>query len=250
MCRYAAKRDVGSSAITVVMKDAQNVLGQGPGLRNYDLDAQGYSYDMSTGRDSAQVNSYDPTLRDWYKNTVTRNAPGWGQPEGGSGMYADAESGILIISAAVPVYSNDGSGTLLGVTLADLRMDDVSTFLRSLTIGKTGELFVVEDLSPWHLTGASAGPVVIMDNSASALSECACSHGIPSFVKVTESESSTIKDAWENLEEVLGPGAVGNYSDTGGFHTVTNAIKRVSAFSPMLRSTVFSDQYGLQWLVK
>lgn len=246
---YAAKRVPGSDVIVVVMKDAQNVLGQGTCLRNYDLDSNEISYDLSTGRDSDFCN-YDPTQRGWYINTVARNAPGWGQAEGQSGVYADAESGILIVSATVPVYASDGT-TLLGVVCSDLRLEDISTFLTGLTIGKSGQVFIVENVQPFNLVGTSEGTVATVDSSDAAKSTCQCTNGIPSRVEVTASSSSTIREGWSRLQDKYGSSSViGNYSHSGGCYDSGSWSSFFEGlYMPVLQSTQFSDAYGLNWVV-
>eukprot|EP00656_Telonema_subtile_P047308 TRINITY_DN5423_c0_g3_i2.p1 TRINITY_DN5423_c0_g3~~TRINITY_DN5423_c0_g3_i2.p1 ORF type:complete len:1039 (+),score=230.56 TRINITY_DN5423_c0_g3_i2:104-3220(+) len=242
---YAAKRTASApTTIKIVMKDAQNVLGQGTNLRNYDLDSNGYSYDLTTGTDATNT-SYTPVDQSWYVNTVAQNAQCWGQASGGSGVYSDAESGNLVVSATVPLFAS-GTTTLLGIALADVRLSDTSSFISTLSMGVSGKLFIVENIAPFYLVAASEGSESTVDSSATALTSCLCSDGSSTRVLACDASSDTIADGWRILQGYFGGSSatVSNYTGKGGVWD-----SDWFAYDPMIQSTLYSDDFGLEWAV-
>lgn len=73
---------------------------------------------------------YDPRTRPWYKDAVAKDALIWTDP------YADASTGKMIISCAIPVKGS--SGNLVGVLAMDLELTKLSNMLNSIKIGKAG----------------------------------------------------------------------------------------------------------------
>lgn len=100
-----------------------------------------YSYDAdATGTRSPQPDSidvgYDATRRPWYTVAKTMQAPTW------SDVYLYFVENALGISASHPIYN--ANGLFQGVLAADLRLDQLNTFLNSLEIGNSGDAFIVE----------------------------------------------------------------------------------------------------------
>lgn len=228
-----------------------------------------YLYDLNSGSDSATT-GYTPETRSWcdsfvlgldkpvcrYTNTVSQDQACWGQPTGGSGVYSDAESGELVVSATVPIYAS-GTTTLLGVALGDIRLSDISTYLQTLSfavrmvecgegeVQDSGRIFIVENVSPFYLIGVSEGTVATTDSSSSAKTSCLCTDGISTRLKACESSSSTIRDGWDVLEGHFGSGStLSSYNRTGGpFESGT------LDYESMIQSTIHTDAYGLDWAV-
>jgi PAS domain S-box-containing protein len=101
----------------------------------------GYSLDRNGQRGQliSQGNkAFDARVRPWYKAAVTAGQPIW------SGIYADFASQLPTITASTPVYST-AERSLLGVCATDVFLpNEMSRFLASLQIGKTGIAFIVE----------------------------------------------------------------------------------------------------------
>ncbi len=80
---------------------------------------------------------YDARIRPFYTSAVKAGKPTWSE------IYPDfSAADLLNVSASEPVY--DKSGKLLGVCSADLYLGDISKFLRSIKIGRSGQTFIVE----------------------------------------------------------------------------------------------------------
>ncbi|HLO50450.1 MAG TPA: PAS domain S-box protein [Kamptonema sp.] len=106
--------------------------------RSTDYKFQEYAVD-SSGNISQLLKvtpNYDPRFRPWYVAPVKTGKPTW------SKIYTFISSPTLSISAGRPVYGNRGE--LLGVVAADMVLSQISQFLRSLKIGRTGQTFIIE----------------------------------------------------------------------------------------------------------
>ncbi len=79
---------------------------------------------------------YDPRIRPWYKRAVEVGKPTW------SPIYAHAAEPTLLITAISPTYNERHK--LLGVAATGLRLSRIGDFLRTLEIGKTGQILIME----------------------------------------------------------------------------------------------------------
>jgi len=80
---------------------------------------------------------YDPRKRPWFQSALKFNRPSWGP------IYlAVGEPALLSITAVQPIYGDRSN--LLGVAGVDMYLQDITTFLRQLKIGQTGQTFIME----------------------------------------------------------------------------------------------------------
>lgn len=79
--------------------------------------------------------TYDPRLRPWYQKAVSKNLIVWTDPYV---FYTSKKPGITI---AGPFY--DGNGNNIGVVGVDIEIDQLSTFIANLKIGKNGKAFML-----------------------------------------------------------------------------------------------------------
>ncbi|MEM9568481.1 MAG: cache domain-containing protein, partial [Cyanobacteria bacterium P01_E01_bin.34] len=101
------------------------------GVIDYNLDAEGEIVSIS------QVDvDYDHRQRPWYRAAFDAEKAVWQAP------YLPVNPARLVISFDRPLY--DLQGSIHGVSDAELSLNDISDFLRSLDIGQTGTVFVVE----------------------------------------------------------------------------------------------------------
>lgn len=82
---------------------------------------------------------YDPRTRPWYQGAVKSNSFMWTDP------YVDASTGALVLSAAKPAYDNNGK--LIGVVAVDMSLDSLAEKISSIKVGKTGYVYVVDNLN-------------------------------------------------------------------------------------------------------
>lgn len=79
--------------------------------------------------------TYDPRLRPWYRKAISKNKIVWTDPYI---FFSSQKPGITI---AGPVNSTPGN--LKGVVGVDIEIDQLSTFLANLEIGKNGMAFMM-----------------------------------------------------------------------------------------------------------
>ncbi len=80
--------------------------------------------------------NYDPRLRPWYTPVLSSGQSTWGD------IYTYfSDKNKLAITYSTPVY--DHNHKLLGVIGTDMILSDISKFLRTLKIGKTGQTFII-----------------------------------------------------------------------------------------------------------
>jgi diguanylate cyclase (GGDEF)-like protein/PAS domain S-box-containing protein len=84
----------------------------------------------------ANIPFFDATVRPWYISAVKKGDDAW------SDIYTLVTGQDMAISASHPVY--DEQHNLLGVVSVDIFLSQLSYFLKTLNIGKTGISFIVE----------------------------------------------------------------------------------------------------------
>lgn len=105
-------------------------LVQGP-LMKYATDNAG-----NQGEVLATVPDFDARVRPWYTGALERQDANWTAP------YVLSTGQDLAIAASLPVYDPDGD--LLGVTSVDIFISHINDFLHGLSIGKTGQAYIVD----------------------------------------------------------------------------------------------------------
>ncbi|MBM4274819.1 MAG: HAMP domain-containing protein [Deltaproteobacteria bacterium] len=80
---------------------------------------------------------YDPRVRPWYLGAKQAGANFW------TDLYILFRNKKPAVTSAYPVY--DAQGKLLGVWGTDIELDEMSHFLKSLKIGKSGIAFILNE---------------------------------------------------------------------------------------------------------
>ncbi|MEM9218976.1 MAG: ATP-binding protein [Cyanobacteria bacterium P01_F01_bin.150] len=96
-------------------------------------DAQG---NRQSTTDEIDYVGLDVRTRPWYTGVANKESPAW------SDIYLYFGERFLGIAASHPVYDSDGN--FQGVFAADLELGQLNTSLKALSIGKSGEAFIVE----------------------------------------------------------------------------------------------------------
>ena len=164
--------------------------------------------------------NYDSRKRPWYKNAVQTGKFTWSE------IYPFFSVPQLTISASQPIYTkNDG---IDGVIATDLVVSQVSEFLRTLKIGKTGQTFILER-SGMLVASSTPEPPFIISNDATQR------------IKATNSSNALTK-------------ATAHYL-TSRFGTLTNITQsqqltfKINDNRQFLQVTPLSDASGLDWLI-
>jgi PAS domain S-box-containing protein len=114
-----------------------------------------YSLDRDGNRDRLVRNDnkiYDARKRPWYKTAIRVGSASWSE------IYPAFSVPYLLVSANLSVY--DPVGKRLGVVGVDFHLQDINRFLNSLSIGKSGETFIVEHSGLLVASSTSESPYV------------------------------------------------------------------------------------------
>ena len=101
-----------------------------PNRQIYRLDSQGNRTEL------IQTAAYDPRTRPWYKTAKQSGKATW------SPIYVFTASPVLGITPVMPIYNE--TGNLRGVLAIDLTLSQISDFLKSIKISRSGQVFAIE----------------------------------------------------------------------------------------------------------
>ena len=90
---------------------------------------------LTIAEETNPADTYDPRKRPWYQKAIAEDRIVWTDPYI---FYTSQKPGITI---AGPFYN--GSGRLMGVVGVDIEIDQLSTFIGNLQIGKHGRAFMI-----------------------------------------------------------------------------------------------------------
>lgn len=185
-------------------------------LYNYSADEHGNRIKQ------IQVDDYAPTTDTWFVDTQSAGKPMWTPVYAASGL-----DNYLTISATRPVYSQNQ--TLQGILVVDLLLSNINSFLDSLDISPTAQIFIME--RDGRLIGSTATEqyAVIAENEEN--------HRL----KATESKNPLIQAAAQSLQQ-----AYGNTVDTISEQSLSFQWSGEKQFLSILP---WQDDYGLDWRV-
>lgn len=185
-------------------------------LNYYNADNNGVRKDVV---DAAP--KYDPRTRSWYKDAVAAAKPVW------SAIYPEFATKALAITAAQPVYANDGK--LLGVLGSTAILTRINDFLHSLKAGKTGQTFIME----------RSGSLVAVSTLDAVYHEGKT--GTPERIRAAGSPNMQIQETAKHLEDHFG-----NLKQIKAAQQIDfqlNGQRQFVQVSPL------SDHRGMDWLV-
>jgi PAS domain S-box-containing protein len=157
---------------------------------------------------------YDFQQRPWYKDALKANKPTWSE------IYQDSILPDRVITAILPVYDADGKRT--GVLGADFSLENITQFLNSLKIGKSGQAVIIE----------SSGFIV-----ASSTDDRKC----PQLQSVKKCNHPLILSATQYLEQHF-----------GSFDQIPSEQQLEFFWNDkrqFLRIIPYKDDRGLNWLI-
>jgi signal transduction histidine kinase len=184
----------------------------------YSLDAQGNRFRL-VGKGKKP---FDPLVRPWYTSAFMEGQPTWSE------IYADFSTSLSTITASVPVY-NTADKSLLGVCATDFFLpQEMSQFLSSLKIGKTGSAFIIERSGLLVATSTQEPTIATNDTKFKRLP---ANESDNPTVRAT---ASYLRDRFDNFKQIQ----VSQQLD----FKIDNRLQLVQV-SP------FKDEYGLDWLI-
>lgn len=181
-------------------------------VRVYRLDEQGQTENLF------RIRFYEPRQRPWYQSAVAAGQPGWTEIYEFTGVYP-----TYGLSFVQPYY--DSSGVLQGVLGADFTLQDIARYLNSLSIGETGEAFIIQrdgTLIASSIDESPAGP----DNK-------------PQYV--SEVNNSLIRETAKDINAQFGSFAEIQHTHQPHF--------AASNGNNLVHVKPYADAYGLDWLV-
>jgi signal transduction histidine kinase/CheY-like chemotaxis protein len=166
--------------------------------------------------------NFDPRTRPWYKAAVAAKTPTW------TPIYRHFVLQDLTLTASAPFYGP--TGELHGVFAVDYSLAFIQNFLKTITVGKSGEVFLLErngDL----VAASSPLPVSLLGEKQGE------------FVRVKASECGVpLIEAAARLIEATPQGLAGLAEP------VLNAFS-VAGNAYYLQCAPFLDPRGVDWLV-
>ena len=182
-----------------------------------------YSTDSKGNRSKriAIFDRYKPQEEGWYQDIVRAGKVGWSQ------VYQWEESPeILSISAGYPIYNN--ANTLIAVLSVDLRLSQISKFLRKLKVSPRGKTFILERNGLLVASSSSEEPFKVLKGKGQRL-------------KAVDSTESLIRTTAMHLTERFG-----NLSAIKASQFLEFTLDGQRQFAQV---TPWKDKYGLEWLV-
>lgn len=188
------------------------------------------------------IANLDVRQRPWYQQAVSTHQPGWTEP------FQLGRTNLLTISAYTPVF--DGADQVLGVFFTNISLDQLNRFLAQLTIGQTGEVFILERTGA--LIANSAGdPAYIASVAEGQSPPDGEDDGLPithpnnvDIRRLTASESSNplIRSSAPHLQHYL-----------SNWDTIQSPEQHIIHIDGkkrhFLQEIPYQDDYGLDWLI-
>ncbi len=163
-----------------------------------------------------------PNAAPWYTDAVAAGKPVW------SPIYHWADfPEILAISSSYPVYDNNH--TLIGVLGIDLTLSNLNDFLRTLNVGKSGKVFIIERSGLLMASSSSKPSYKIVDGKGQRL-------------KASESSDALIQATTQHLLEQFG--SFKAIKTTQQLHIVNKDGQQ-----EFIQVTPYQDEFGLDWLI-
>jgi len=183
-------------------------------LQTYSIDAQG-----QRGTLLKTDPNYDPRNRPWYIVPQQAARPAW------TDIYAWVNPPTLAITLGQPYY--DPTGKFQGILATDLTIAQISDFLSTLKIGKSGQTFIFDATGLLIATSAHERPFNIIEN-------------IPQPMQAQDSTNSLTRSTVEFLIEHFGN--LTNIDEQQTLHFEINGEKH------FLNISFLQDEYGLNWV--
>lgn len=182
-------------------------------LKTYDIQSNG-----DRGKFLKASPNYDPRNRPWYKVPQAANKTAW------TDIYTWVNPPTLAITLGEPYF--DQVGKFQGILATDLSIAQISEFLQSLNIGKTGQAFIFDPEGMLVATSSKEKPFTIRLS-------------VPQRVHVTDSNNLLTRATSEYLERKFGDLAALNESQHLSF--------KIDNKRHFLSVDFLRDEHGLNW---
>ncbi|HBL11408.1 MAG TPA: hypothetical protein DD379_08380, partial [Cyanobacteria bacterium UBA11162] len=187
---------------------------------------QGKSYKYETDQNGDRtrlisVQDFDPHAESWYMNAVRAGKPVWSE------IYNwDTNPDIMSIAASYPIY--DQNKTLLGVTGIDLKLSEISTFLKQIKISQSGTAFILERSGLLVASSVSEPPFTMVNGEAQRL------NALKSHTPIIQLTIQDLQQHFGNLSRI---------------ETNYQLKLNLSSEEYYIQVSPWQDPLGLDWLV-
>ena len=209
-------------------------------LDSYSIDEAG-----NLGQYLNNTKNLDVRKRPWYRRAVENKVPGWTEP------FQIGNTNQLTINAFFPFYNS--SQQLEGIFSVNLSLERLNDFLKTLSVSKRGQVFIVERNG--LLIANSAGQSSYIYTNLAATS----SHGVPSVnqpggiefrrVYVSESPNPVMRAATQKLEKTFGSLKTIKSTQQLEVDVSANSSGKMVREHHFLSVIPYQDNYGLDWLI-
>lgn len=165
--------------------------------------------------------NFDPRKRPWYQQTIQRKKRTWYDP------YKYVQYDSLGLGLGAPVHNTQGE--IIGVLTSDLALIDISRFLSSLKIGKTGYAFIIE----------KNGNLIASSNLEEKLAFL--ENGTLQRVSALQSNTLLIQQTANYLKQY--------FKDFNSINQEKSLSFEVDKQRNFVNILPYQDEYGLDWLV-
>jgi len=162
--------------------------------------------------------NYDPRNRPWYTVPQKANGTAW------TDIYAWVNPPTLAITIGQPYY--DRNRKFQGILATDLSIAQISSFLNSLKIGKTGQAFIFDSKGMMVATSTAEKPFAIVS-------------GTPEQIHSTDSQNPLTRKTAEYLKSEFGDLASANSEQIINFE--------IDGKQHFLAINQLTDSNGLSW---
>ncbi|MCU0542029.1 MAG: ATP-binding protein [Oscillatoriaceae cyanobacterium Prado104] len=135
---FAVSNPQGQYMAAQRISDGSIIINITNPLVNRDFESYSTKENGQSDRLIKVTKNVDIRHRPWYKETVARGRQTWSKP-----YFALVEPDLLI-SYTIPIYEKN-SQKLEGTVMTTLSLENLGRFLKSLKIGKSGEVFIVDN---------------------------------------------------------------------------------------------------------
>ncbi len=170
---------------------------------------------------------YDARVRPWYTAAVEAGTSTWGE------MYLYFAEQAIAIPASQPLY--DEAGELQGVLSVDLLLSQISQFLQKLTMGRSGQSFILERSG--LLVASSTTERLLLEGQASE-EVPGRKHGLDSQDPLVRSSTQQLLQSFGTMAAITEPAQLQFKLQNGDY-----------SGRQFLQVTPFGDRFGLDWLV-
>ncbi len=165
---------------------------------------------------------YDARVRPWYRAAKAQRKATWSE------IYLDFDTQLPTITASTPVFDRSG-GTLIGVCATDFLLPvEMSTFLQSLAIGRTGETFIMKRSGELVATST---PEKLIESSGSSIRSLPAIESSNPLIRGT---TKYLGDRFQNLNTI---------TQAQQFEFDLNGQQQLGQVLP------FQDGRGIDWLI-